>query len=139
MLSRRVRYALRALSHLARHGQGLRPSHLIATEEGLPPRFLEAILGEKRQAGLVESVRGLRGGFRLSPRAFQASVLDVIEMLGTELAPIPCLAKQPTRCSDCPPGSECRLRLIFALGFEQYRSRLAATAISDLPAQWAAI
>jgi Rrf2 family protein len=133
MLSRRIRYALRALSHLARHGHELHPSHLIAREEGLPLRFLEAILGELRQAGLVESISGLRGGFRLRPPAFQLSVLDVIELLGTELAPLPCLANRATRCSYCPPGGGCSLRSTFAPGFEHYRSRLAATAISELP------
>jgi hypothetical protein len=50
----------------------------IAGEESLPPRLLDLILGELRQVGPVESVRGLHGRFRLLPVADTMSILDVL-------------------------------------------------------------
>jgi len=66
--NRKVEYALRALVDLAIHGaQGTFVSTAsIARRTGAPAKFLEAIIGELRRAGLVESRRGAVGGHRLA-------------------------------------------------------------------------
>ena len=66
--SRKADYALRAALDLALHGasgQLIRTSE-IARRTGAPPKFLEAIVGELRRAGLVDARRGAEGGLRLS-------------------------------------------------------------------------
>jgi Rrf2 family protein len=66
--NRKAEYALRALVDLAIHGaQGRYVSTAAAARRtGAPAKFLEAILGELRRAGLVESRRGAIGGHRLA-------------------------------------------------------------------------
>ena len=51
----------------------------LAEAQGIPQNFLENILGDLRQAGLVRSQRGAEGGFRLAKPADQISVADVAE------------------------------------------------------------
>jgi Rrf2 family protein len=66
MLSQRCRYALKALINLARAGDAPRGVSLIAAEENIPRKFLEAIMSDLRRSGLVESTRGKAGGYRLA-------------------------------------------------------------------------
>jgi Rrf2 family protein len=65
--NRKAEYALRALVDLALHGGGgFVPTSAAARRTGAPAKFLEAILGDLRRAGLVESQRGAAGGHRLA-------------------------------------------------------------------------
>ncbi len=67
ILSQKSQYAVRAVFELAkRHGAGPVAAARLAEAQYIPLRFLENILGELRQAGFVESVRGKEGGYRLS-------------------------------------------------------------------------
>ncbi len=54
MLSQRGRYALKALLHLARHSGEPRQVSVIATEEQIPRKYLEAIMSDLRRADLVD-------------------------------------------------------------------------------------
>src|SRR3546814_11058805 len=66
MLTQRSRYALRALMVMAKAGDSAPVSmNFIAAEATVPRKFLELILTDLRQAGLVVSFRGQMGGFRL--------------------------------------------------------------------------
>jgi len=69
--NRKAEYALRALVDLAIHGGsgGFVSTAAVARRTGAPSKFLEAILGELRRAGLVESRRGAVGGHRLARSA----------------------------------------------------------------------
>ena len=65
--NRKAEYALRALVDLSIHGgPGHVPTAAVSRRTGAPAKFLEAILGELRRAGLVESRRGAVGGHRLA-------------------------------------------------------------------------
>src|SRR3546814_11562141 len=67
MLTQRSRYALRALMVMAKAGDSAPVSmNFIAAEANVPRKFLELILTDLRQAGLVVSFRGKMGGFRLA-------------------------------------------------------------------------
>ena len=78
-ISAKADYAVRAAIELAAAGAGTAmTSEAIATAQGIPRKFLEAILGDLRRAGLVRSVRGLNGGYHLAAPAREISVADVI-------------------------------------------------------------
>jgi Rrf2 family protein len=78
-LSNASGYALRALVYLARHGEGrLLPSAAIAEAEGLPTKFLRKVLKPLVGAGVLESVRGPGGGFRLARPAKSITLLEVV-------------------------------------------------------------
>jgi Rrf2 family protein len=66
----------------------------IAEAQAIPPRFLEQIFGQLRQAGFVESRRGMQGGYmlRVSPRAL--TVGEVIRFFEGPLAPVHLAAAQ---------------------------------------------
>jgi len=73
-------YALRATLDLALHAS---PTQLartadVARRTGAPAKFLEAVLGQLRRSGIVESQRGSRGGHRLGRPASRIRASDVI-------------------------------------------------------------
>ncbi len=87
-ISQRGLYALKALSHLARRWDGeIVPTHQIAEREGIPEKFLEAILVTLKNARLVTSRRGRDGGYRLRRPAAEIVVGDVVRLLDGPLAP----------------------------------------------------
>ena len=88
-LSKKCRYALRALFELSRrHGQGPVRISDMATSQRIPPRFLEVILGELKHAGYVESRRGARGGYLLAVSPAKLSVGAVIRSVDGQLGPV---------------------------------------------------
>jgi Rrf2 family protein len=75
-----------------RHGEGNVPLRQIAEEEGISLQYLEQIFGELRRAGLVDSERGARGGYRLARDPASITVGDVVRTLEGPIAPVDCLA-----------------------------------------------
>jgi Rrf2 family protein len=132
MFPRRVRYALLALQNLARAGDGYCAAHRIADDEAISHRFLDLILGELRQLGLVESLRGLRGGYRLAAATHDLTLFDILTLLKEQLAPLPCLADPQERCSECFGPSPCALRPALSAAFDSYRAELSALRLADL-------
>ena len=111
MLSRKAKYALRALSVLALSEPGLLQARVLAAEAKVPEKFLEAILVELRNAGIVESRRGTIGGHRLAKPAAEIMVGDIVRIIDGPIAPIRCAsvtAYQP--CADCIDPQTCALR-----------------------------
>ncbi|MGC2473337.1 MAG: Rrf2 family transcriptional regulator [Candidatus Sulfotelmatobacter sp.] len=87
-ISQKGLYALQAMMMLARHfQQGAIKIREIAYEEGLPEKFLELILLELKNARLVESVRGAKGGYRLRRDPSQIPLSEVIRLIDGPLAP----------------------------------------------------
>ena len=73
----------------------------------MPVRFLENILAQLRQAGIVESVRGKEGGYRLSHHPRELSVGEVIRLVQGPLATVDCYAGA---AAGGAAGRECSLR-----------------------------
>jgi Rrf2 family cysteine metabolism transcriptional repressor len=107
VLSQKSQYAVRAVFELAkRQGSGPVKTSCIAQAQCIPSRFLENILGELRQAGVVESVRGKEGGYLLARNLGQFSVGEVIRLMQGPLSVVDC-----TGVGDASgPGRECALR-----------------------------
>lgn len=81
MISNRCHYALRAMLELAlREGRGPVTIGEIASAQGIPVRFLEAILRQLKQAGLADSIRGKEGGYFLARKSGSVTVGDVIRL-----------------------------------------------------------
>jgi Rrf2 family protein len=103
MLTKKGKYGLKALVHLAE----LPPGRLafvndIAVANHIPKKFLDAILGELRNAGFVQSRKGKDGGYRLARLPADIKIGQVVRVLDGPLAPIPCASRtQYQRCEDC--------------------------------------
>ena len=80
-------YGIRALLTLANATSSVSAEHL-AAEQGLPPRFLGAILADLRRAGVVASQRGAEGGYRLAREPGAITIADVIRALDGPLAEV---------------------------------------------------
>jgi len=87
-ISQKGLYALRAMMMLARHtDQGAIRIRDIAYEEGLPEKFLELILLELKNARIVESVRGAKGGYQLRRSPGEIQLSEIIRLVDGPLAP----------------------------------------------------
>lgn len=114
MLTQRSRYALRALIVLARGGGSLPvPISAIAADQKLPRKFLEIILLELKNGGLVASTRGKMGGYRLTRHPSQISFGEIIRLIEGPLALVPCVSQSAySRCPDCFEESTCAIRRV---------------------------
>jgi Rrf2 family protein len=78
--SQRTEYAVRALLELGRkHGQGPVSAREVAKAQKIPARFCEAVLGDLRKAGLVESQRGSGGGCWLARPPEEITVAEIVD------------------------------------------------------------
>jgi len=85
-ISARADYAVRAAAELAAAGGGPVKGEALATAQGIPPKFLENILGDLRHARLVRSQRGAEGGYWLARPAEEITVADIIRAVEGPLA-----------------------------------------------------
>jgi len=85
-VSAKADYAIRAAVELAASGDGPVKGDRIAQAQGIPANFLENILGDLRNAGLVASRRGADGGYWLAKPAGDVSLADVIRAVDGPLA-----------------------------------------------------
>jgi Rrf2 family protein len=85
-VSAKADYAIRAAVELAAAGEGPVKGDRIAKAQSIPPNFLENILGDLRNAGIVASRRGADGGYWLARRAEDVSLADVIRAVDGPLA-----------------------------------------------------
>ena len=111
MLTKKGKYGLKALVHLSK----MPPGQLafvgdIAAKNNIPKKFLDAILGELRNAGFVQSRKGKEGGYRLAKLPSEIKIGHVVRVLDGPLAPIPCASRsQYQRCEDCDEAT-CQVR-----------------------------
>lgn len=92
-LTTRGRYGLRAMIDLAVHdSEGAVSAQSIAERQDLSERYLEQLIRAMKKAGLVESIRGAGGGFRLARPADQISVGDVLRALEGSIDAVSCPA-----------------------------------------------
>ena len=87
-ISAKADYAVRALIELAAQGGGPVKGERLAAAQQIPAKFLEAILAQLRQAGLLQSRRGAEGGYWLARPASEISLADIIRAADGPLASV---------------------------------------------------
>lgn len=105
LVSRRASYGLRTMYRLAERAKdgGSATIAWLAENEHLPRKYLEQVLRDLKQAGLVDSRSGPNGGCRLAKPAQDITVGDVVRALDGEVKPGHCLEEGHTHdASDCP-------------------------------------
>ncbi len=111
MLTRKGKYGLKALIHLA--GLGTGQSAVvgeIALKNEIPKKFLDAILNELRLAGFVSSRKGRLGGYVLARPPENIQIGHVVRVLDGPLAPFPCASRtRYVPCEDCDVAT-CQVR-----------------------------
>lgn len=132
-LSARVEYAVRIMAVLALHdGSGPLPLREIAHSEGISFRFLEQIIPHLRRAGLVESVRGTRGGYYLARPPEQINVGAIVRAVEGPIIPVTCLAENASGEQRCHHGETCRTRHVWEKLRDRINEVLDGVFLSDL-------
>ena len=113
MLTNKGKYGLKAMLFLA----SLKPGESamgqeIATANNIPKKFLDAILLELRNAGMLRSKKGPGGGYALSRTPREIRIGHIIRTLDGPLAPINCASKSAyVPCQDCQDLQACAVRI----------------------------
>lgn len=118
MLSRKSKYAINALLYIARHKDEDRPvlAAEIAEGENIPHKFLEAILLDLKNAGLLRSKRGRNGGYFLKEAPENISLAKVMRLFDGPIALLPCVSlNYYERCEECKDENTCGIRAVFLL------------------------
>jgi Rrf2 family protein len=113
LLTNKGKYGLKAMIYLAGYERG-KPALVsdIATRKNIPKKFLDAILSELRNAGLVQSKKGKGGGYSLAKPPHEITVGQIIRVLDGPLAPIRCASHNYYRpCDDCDE-EQCEVRIM---------------------------
>jgi Rrf2 family protein len=114
-VSKRGEYALRALINLGiahKVGRQLVQVSELAKAEDIPKKFLEQVIQQLREAGIVASVRGKHGGYGLAVAADKIVIGNVIRLIDGPLAPIGCVSQSAYEPCNCPDEAHCGLRML---------------------------
>jgi Rrf2 family protein len=95
-ISAKTDYAIRALLSLAAREPELVKVDSVVSDQGMPRKFVEAILGDLRRAGLVRSQRGADGGYALARPAKEITLGAVMRAVDGPLAEVRGLRPQET-------------------------------------------
>ena len=105
MISTRGRYALRMMLDLAQNqGDGYVALRDIAARQEISKKYLEQIIPLLNRVGLLQTTRGVQGGYRLTRRPEEYTVLDILEVTETGLSAVACLEKD---AAQCPRSADC--------------------------------
>lgn len=116
MLSQKTRYALKALVLLAESEKGEKGPVLIselAKKGKMPQKFLEAILLELKNYGILQSKKGRGGGYLLGKSAEEIRVGEVVRIFDGPLALIPCASPRHTGCDECRNDQSAGINVLF--------------------------
>ena len=124
-------YALRALLVFARNPRSYQIQELSA-RENIPVKFLEQILLALRHGGLLNSRRGVGGGYALRVEAGRITVGEVIRIMDGPIAPVPCAAERSQEKCTCPDPRTCALRLFMTKVREDLGSMFDGCTIEEM-------
>ena len=129
-LSTRGKYGLYAMVFLAEKAQeGPQPLKSIS-QLGLPENYLEQLLGALRRAGLVDSVRGARGGYALAKDPRCITMRDIIDAMEGPVSFSDCLEKGHE--SSCPRCGKCKVRGTWEYLTDEINHLLSSVTLDDM-------
>lgn len=134
MISKKTRYALKALVVLGKNfGQAPMQISRIASEEHIPKKFLEQILLDLRNAGLLYSKKGAGGGYGLVKDPSEINVVQILRLTGGPIALLPCVSLNfYQKCDECISEETCGVRNVFLEVRNATLKILSETSIADL-------
>ena len=136
MLTAKGKYGLKALVHLATLQPGETTQAMeIAEAHNIPKKFLDAILGDLRNAGIVFSKKGPGGGYMLARAPSDIKIGQVIRTIDGPLAPIACASRSAYQpCRDCKSVKTCTVRLMMTKVRDTLSDVLDRLTLADMVA-----
>jgi Rrf2 family protein len=135
MISNKTKYALKAVLMLTGKYASKEPVLIaeIAEKEYIPKKFLESILLELKNKGLLQSKKGKGGGYLLARVPNQISFGEVIGIFENPFGALPCLdVKANRRCDDCKKGSACGIQMVMQEVYRTTSSILNITTFQEV-------
>lgn len=134
MLSKKAQYSILALVKLAKeYDNGPILISSISQTENIPKKFLEAILLELKQLGIIASKKGKGGGYFLIRKPQEISLADVIRHVDGAIALIPCVTyKYYQPCQHCKDEVTCGIRSIIKDIRDETVNMLKRIKLSDI-------
>jgi Rrf2 family protein len=118
---------------LGRHfGQGPASLAEIAMAEDLPRAYLEQLVMSLRDAGLVTSTRGARGGYELVRDPADTRMSDILRALEGPIAPMFCATEDPEHATICGRTSTCTVNLLWVRVRDAIAGALDTMTLADL-------
>ncbi len=131
-ITSRTEYGLRAMVYLAgREEETPAPLAEIAASEAIPAPFLERILAQLRDAGLVKSTRGASGGYALARPPERVAVYDVVTALEGPLTFVECVGTDRS----CVRADGCASRVLWRRLDDAVQEALEGVSLADLVAE----
>ena len=130
-LSTKGRYAVMAMTDLARHGEGRAVSLAeIADRQEISQAYLEQLFARLRRAGLVRSVRGPGGGYRLAHTAAQTRISEIVHAVDEPLRATRCKGDAFGGCM--AKGERCLTHGLWEALGQKIESYLASISLEDV-------
>jgi Rrf2 family protein len=141
MLSKKSKYALKAMMVLAKeYGQGPVLISDLARRENIPHKFLELILLELKNQGLLQSKKGKGGGYFLGREPHLITVGNIVRVLDGPIAPLACVSQTAyMRCRECRNERSCGIRIVMKEVRDATAKIMDSTSLSDMLKQVEAV
>lgn len=129
-------YGVRLMVQLARHfGNGPASLAGIAAEEDLPRAYLEQLVVNLRESGLVVSTRGAHGGYELARPPETITMSEVLRALEGPIAPMICASDDPEHATTCDRSSRCTVNILWVRVRDAVAGALDSMTLADLAPQ----
>ncbi|HEY9047139.1 MAG TPA: Rrf2 family transcriptional regulator [Ohtaekwangia sp.] len=134
MLSKKCQYALHALLYLAELDKGTSVTiGEIAETKKIPKKFLEVILLDLKNSGILGSKKGKGGGYYLKQSADTIRIIEVIRLIDGAVAMLPCVSLNfYASCGMCSDEQTCSINRLFGQVRDETLKILSGNTLSDL-------
>ena len=133
MISKKMKYALKALIYIAEQEGNQVTTKEIAEKAAIPKKFLEQILLELKKGRIINSRQGSSGGYYMLRQPAQIPLSEIYRLIDGPIALTPCVSQnfyEP--CDDCVNEATCKIRIALARVREQTLAILEQTSIADI-------
>jgi Rrf2 family protein len=133
MLSKKCKYAIHALVHMAKEPHEKFLIKDISEACNIPKKFLEAILLDLKRAGMLGSKQGKGGGYFLRRETSEVNLAEVVRLFDGAIAAVPCATyKFYESCAECEDEDTCTVRDTFLQVRNATVDMLKASTLEDL-------
>lgn len=133
MISTRGRYSIRILLDLAEHSNGeFIPMKEVAAHQGISLKYIERIMPVLKTGGLVDSLHGIGGGYRLTKEPSEVTLWDILILAEGDLAPVSCLQEN---AAVCERAAACRTLPVWEDYYKLTKDYFRGITLEDLMRQ----
>lgn len=130
LISTKGRYAMRVMLDLAeRDTSAFIPLKDLSEKQEISVKYMESIITALSKAGLVEGVRGKKGGYRLTRKPEEYTAEEIIRIADGPIAPVACL-RDPDY--DCAKEDACRMKPVYDRLYSVISGYLESLTLKDI-------